>query len=96
MGYKYLNYLDEFLKTTISLETIKSLSKDVEIEEFQFYLDVKNGDITYYNVFPDYISNLKEEIKSNKYYEKNKDIIKFKKEKGSELLKMIYKEMENK
>lgn len=96
LGDKYYEYLDECLKTGLSLTSIKSLSKDITMEEFQYYLEAKNGEITYYNVFPDYISSLKKEIKQNIKYEKNKHTIKEKKEKGNELLKMIYEEMEHK
>lgn len=96
LGEKYYEYLDECLKTSLSLESIKSLSKDITMEEFQYYLEAKNGEITYYNVFPDYISSLQKEIKQNRKYEKNKHTIKEKKEKGNELLKMIYEEMERK
>lgn len=96
LGDKYYEYLDECLKTGLSLTSIKSLSKDITMEEFQYYLEDKNGEITYYNVFPDYISSLKKEIKQNIKYEKNKHTIKEKKEKGNELLKMVYEEMEHK
>lgn len=93
---KYHKYLDECLKTGLSLTSIKSLSKDITMEEFQYYLEAKNGEITYYNVFPDYVSSLQKEIKQNIKYEKNKHTIKEKKEKGNELLKMVYEEMEHK
>lgn len=96
LGEKYYKYLDECLKTSLSLESIKSLSKDIKMDEFQYYLEAKNGEITYYNVFPDYVSSLQKEIKQNRKYEKNKHTIKEKKEKGNELLKMIYEEMERK
>lgn len=96
LGEKYYKYLDECLKTSLSLESIKSLSKDITMDEFQYYLEAKNGEITYYNVFPDFVSSLQKEIKQNRKYEKNKHTIKEKKEKGNELLKMIYEEMERK
>lgn len=91
---RYYKYLDECLKTSLSLESIKSLSKDITMDEFQYYLEAKNGEITYYNVFPDSVSSLQKEIKQNRKYEKNKNTLKEKKEKGNELLKMIYEEME--